>query len=218
VKKIIRFLYHKIKNRKLLSFSISSRISKNSVFEGRNKIYPEASFSGTLGFGSYIGPNSNLLGSIGRYTSIAPFVKVINGTHPTTVPYVSTSPVFYSLNKQNGTSYTDIQRFDEFLYCKETKSPVIIGNDCWIGERVMIIGGVNIAHGAIVLAGAVVTKDIPPYAIVGGVPGKIIKYRYDSETIQFLLKYEWWNKDEKWLKKNVDLMNNIDLLIKMKLD
>ena len=76
----------------------------------------------------------------------------------------------------------------------------------------MLIGGVHIADGAVVLAGAVVTKDVPPYAIVGGVPAKIIRYRYDEETISFLLQAQWWNNTEDWFKENWKLLTDIDKL------
>ena len=76
----------------------------------------------------------------------------------------------------------------------------------------MLIGGVHIADGAVVLAGAVVTKDVPPYAIVGGVPAKIIRYRYDEETISFLLQTQWWNNTEEWFKENWKLLTDIDKL------
>ena len=64
--------------------------------------------------------------------------------------------------------------------------------------------------GGVVLAGAVVTKDVPPYAIVGGVPAMVIGYRYSEEVIKKLLKIQWWNKDEQWLKDNVLLFSDIE--------
>ena len=76
----------------------------------------------------------------------------------------------------------------------------------------MIIGGVHIADGAVVLAGAVVTKDVPPYAIVGGFPAKIIQYRYDEETINFLLNIQWWNNSEDWFKEHWRLLTDINRL------
>lgn len=91
-------------------------------------------------------------------------------------------------------------------------APVTIGNDCWIGQRAILIGGITIGDGAVVMAGAVVTKDVPPYAMVGGVPAKIIKYRYDEETIDFLLKAQWWNRPIEWLKENHALLCDIERL------
>ena len=90
--------------------------------------------------------------------------------------------------------------------------PIEIGNDCWICSNVFICGGVRINDGAVVYAGAVVSKDVPPYAIVGGIPAKIIKYRYNEETIQFLLKMKWWNRPIGWLEEHVMLINDIDKL------
>ena len=69
---------------------------------------------------------------------------------------------------------------------------VTLGHDVWIGQRAIVMPGVNIGTGAIVAAGSVVTQDIPPYAIVGGVPAKIIKYRFSDAVIERLLKTEWW--------------------------
>ena len=78
----------------------------------------------------------------------------------------------------------------------------IIGNDVWIGNDVRIIGGITIGDGAIVGLGAVVTKDVPPYAVVGGVPAKIIRYRFEQDKIEELLRDKWWNKEEEWIKDN----------------
>ena len=94
-------------------------------------------------------------------------------------------------------------------YDKRKKIDVKIGSDCWIGEGVFLVGGIEIADGAMVLAHAVVTHNVPPYAIVGGVPAKIIGYRYDDETIQFLLKVQWWNKPIQWLKENWELLSDL---------
>ncbi len=87
-----------------------------------------------------------------------------------------------------------------------------IGNDVWIGANVLILDGVTIGNGAIIAAGAVVTKDVPPYAVVGGVPAKIIKYRFNKEEIDFLEQLKWWEKDEKWLTEYGKYFNNVELL------
>lgn len=114
--------------------------------------------------------------------------------------------MFYSTSKQCGVTFATDNVFKEYL------KPLKIGNDVWIQQDVFICGGVEISDGAIVLAGAVVTKDVPPYAIVGGVPAKVIRFRYDNETIQFLLRIKWWNNDIEWFKKNWRLMNDIEKL------
>ncbi len=114
----------------------------------------------------------------GKYTSIATHVSLGCSQHPTTT--LSTSPWVFGINP-------------DFLDCEKNETPITIGNDVWIGTRVMVKDGVTIGDGAIVASGAVVTKDVPPYAIVGGVPAKIIKYRFDEETINDLLEVQWWN-------------------------
>ena len=211
LKHIVIYIYIKIKYSGKLIFPFNSDISKGSEFEGMNKIYPHTSFSGFLGFGSYISSHCELNAKIGRFCSIAPYVKCNPGIHPMTSPHVSTSPCFFSLNKQNGKTYAISQKFDEFAYT-ENGYGVEIGNDVWLCENIFLNGGVKIGDGAVVLAGAVVTKDIPPYAIVGGVPAKILRYRYDEETIKFLIKIKWWNNSVEWFKSNWELLNDVDKL------
>lgn len=180
-----------------------------SKFEGMNRIYAKSSFDGYMGKGSYIAQNSHIYGKIGKYTSIASKCSVIQGVHPYTYPYVSTSPMFFSTAKQNGYTYVTEQKFKELKYAGDN-FPIIIGSDCWIGESVSIIAGVTISDGAMVLAGAVVTKDVPPYAIVGGIPAKILSYRYNENDINLLLKHQWWNKEEKWIIKNIKTFHDFN--------
>ncbi len=102
---------------------------------------------------------------------------------------------------------------EEFLfYDKERQIVNKIGSDVWIGIDVTLIGGVEIGDGAVVLTKAVVTKDVPPYAIVGGVPARIIGYRYDEETIKFLQNIKWWDMSPEWLKRNANLLCDIEAL------
>ncbi len=94
------------------------------------------------------------------------------------------------------------------------KSQVIIMNDCWIGKNVTILGDVVIGNGAVVATGAVVSKDIPPYAIVAGNPARIIKYRFDKETIQALQLIQWWHWPQKMKLENKELLfQKPDLLV-----
>src|SRR5262249_55454550 len=103
---------------------------------------------------------------IGKFCSIGPELMCGYGDHPLCWP--STSPVFYSTAGQAGRTFADHDCFDERQF-------TTIGNDVWIGARVFIRDGVSIGHGAVVAAGAVVTKEVPPYAMVGGVPARIIR-------------------------------------------
>lgn len=217
ITKIVQVFIVKIKHRGLgCKISNKCKITTSSSLEGMNLILAHTTYSGRLGYGSYIGNNCRLSADIGRFTSIAPFVRCNNGQHPISYPFATTAPCFFSLNKdhcQNGSTFATKQMFDEYAYYDEKrKIAVKIGNDCWIGDGVFLVGGIKIGDGAVVLAHAVVTKDVPPYAIVGGVPAKIIKYRYDKETISFLQKIQWWNFPVEWLKKNWELMCDIEKL------
>jgi acetyltransferase-like isoleucine patch superfamily enzyme len=166
--------------------------------------------------GSYIGAHSYLNARIGRFCSISNNVCCNPGIHPYKAPFVSTSPCFVVPNPshtQNGGSFSDEVLFNQFRRIDlEGNIDIEIGNDVWIGDGVFLVGGVHIADGAVVLARAVVSKDVPPYAIVGGVPAKIVGYRYDEETIDFLLKTKWWDNSMEWFKENWRLITDINLL------
>lgn len=86
-----------------------------------------------------------------------------------------------------------------------SKGPVRIGNDVWIGANATILSGVTIGDGAVVAAGSVVTEPVPPFAIVGGVPAVVIKYRFPAETIERLLRVGWWDWNPEQIKRNMDL-------------
>jgi len=214
IKKSINWILCRWKFRKKVKLAFSSSITLDSEFEGMSQIFSHVRFHGKLGYGSYIGNNCSLSADIGRFTSIAPFVRCNTGLHPYKSPFVTTCPSFYSLNlysTQNGSTFATQQLYDENAYYnKENKIAIKIGSDCWIGEGVFIVGGVEIGDGAVILAHAVVTKNVPSFSIVGGVPAKIIDYRYDNETIDMLLKSKWWNNKPKWFKKNWELLCNID--------
>lgn len=136
---------------------------------------------------------------IGSYCSIAPDVIIGEIEHP--IDWLSTAPIQY--NKARFDFYAPVAAgytpAPELRAKKRkidrAKKPPLIGSDVWIGARVTILRGVEIGNGAIVAAGAVVAKDVPPYAIVGGVPAKIIRYRFDSDTIARLQALKWWEYD-----------------------
>lgn len=214
IKKLIKNLYFRLKyHNKNVLFQGASDIARQSHFEGFNKLGAGCSFAGSLGFGSYIGGNSHIYGKVGKFCSIAENVSVIGATHPVH-NFVSTHPVFYSLARQNGMTYAKKQLFDEFIYAdKDNKYHVIIGNDVWLGQGATLIGGITVGDGAIVLANATVTKDVPPYAIVGGVPAKTIGMRFDDSTIAFLLDFKWWDKSDEWLREHVEIFADVTTFI-----
>ena len=216
IKHFLLFLYNWYKNRHLVKFWYSSYFSHRCKFEGMNMVGRNAYFFGTMGYGTEVGDECFLSAEIGRFSSIGTNCRYINATHPIKSPYVTTNSLFYStwgVKSPTGRTFAKKQTFDEFrFYDKEREIVNNIGSDVWIGIDVTLIGGVCIGDGAVVLTKAVVTKNVPPYAIVGGVPARIIGYRYDDKTIDFLLRTKWWNNDEQWFRENWELMNDIEKL------
>lgn len=115
---------------------------------------------------------------------IAPHAHPINWLSTHTFQYQPNKFPFYPGYKDNS-----------FLSIKTLDTETIIGNDVWIGTNAIILKGVNVGTGAVIGAGTIVTKDVPPYSVVVGVPGKVIKYRFDSSTIDKLLSSKWWERN-----------------------
>ena len=213
IKQLLKRWVLRLKWRGKLQFEQGCDIALQAQFEGMNKIYSHSSFGGILGYGSYIGHHSSLTAKIGRFCSISNHVICNAGIHPFQAPFATTSPCFFSLRKQNGATFATQQMLNEIKTTdNEGAFDCEIGNDVWICEGVFINGGIHIADGAVVLAHAVVTKDVPPYAIVGGVPAKIIGYRYDEATIKWLLNVQWWNNPIAWFRAHWSLLCDIDKL------
>lgn len=189
-------------------------VAGSSHFEGYNLICEGVSFSGTLGYGSYIGAHSDLADArIGRFTCVAPYVDIVQGIHPTST-FVSTHPAFFSADGTHMFSFVEKHKFNELIYAdKEKKHSVVIGNDVWIGSNAKILAGVTVGDGAVIAAGAVVVKDVPPYHVVGGVPAKLIKSRFDDKTIASLLKIQWWNWAPDAIRERADSFENIESFI-----
>ena len=128
---------------------------------------------------------------IGRYCSFAQNVRIFNGNHP--MENKSTHPFFYNPTLK----YVSKEMI--------TRTKLVIGNDVWIGFNVIVLPSVaSIGDGAIIGAGSVVTKDVPPFTVVVGNPAKIIKKRFANETIQNILKSPWWNKTIEELSVDVE--------------
>ncbi len=223
IKKIIRylitFIYKIYLKRKNIHIKSDIVITKSTLFRGNNKIGKKCFIPNTeIGFATYLGNNISLPNTkIGKYCSIAQNVKLLPYTHPSK-DFVSTHPAFFSLLKQAGFTYTDRQLFEETLFLdKENNIFLNIGNDVWIGEDVKIIGGIEIGDGAIIAAGSIVTKNVEPFSIVGGVPAKLIRYRFTNNEIEILKKLKWWDKDESWILGNFSYFENIKMFYNLKL-
>ena len=159
-----------------------------------------------IGKNTYIASNSQLSRcTIGAYCSIGPYSMAGLGKHPSET-FVSTHPAFYSPQNMSSITYVNDNKFNE-------REQISIGNDVWLGARVIILDGVSIGDGAIIAAGAVVTKDVEPYSVVGGIPSKEIRKRFTKDQIGFLTNLRWWDKNEEWIKSKAYLFENINKLM-----
>ena len=177
----------------------------NCRFGNYNTLHDDAMLTNvTLGDFSYVAANSKLANVfVGKFSCIGPEVFAGMGKHPSR-GFISTHPFFYSPHYQAQITLATNSIFEEF-------EPIKIGNDVWVGARAIILDGVSIGDGAIVGAGAVVTKNVPPYAVVGGVPAKVIRYRFEQADIDLLEQLKWWDRDIDWLRKNCELMREANL-------
>ena len=163
---------------------------------------------------------------IGRYCNIAPNVHIGMGEHDFTNLSMS---VAFDMNPQErlakfsslleDADFSSVIRKRQLEKARSRHRSVagknIIGNDVWIGDGAIILAGINIGDGAVIAADSVVTKDVPPYAIVGGVPAKVIKMRFSDEIITELLQLKWWNYHPRIFKGldytdvNMNLIENL---------
>ena len=220
IKSKVVFCYSKHRFRDKVELFSDAIFDGNCVFEGGNRIGQSSHLSDVyMGYGTYVSFNTCLENvSIGSYCCIGPHVRNFAGEHPLN-KFVSMHPAFYSTVGQAGFTFVKSNMFQEMRYVLdsyEKKRLVDIGNDVWIGADVSILDGIRINDGAAVLAGAVVNEDVPAYTIVGGVPAKIIKYRFNETQRDFLMRYKWWLKSPVWLEKNADLMTDIEALMRAK--
>ena len=176
-------------------------IIRNSIISKHVNIYDMVTLNNVkIDKYTYVGTNSSLMNcSVGKYCSIAPNVKVGLGIHP--IEFISTYAGFYS-KKASG-----VEKIYGDPNVTEHKD-VCIKNDVWIGYGAMILDGVTIGNGAVIAAGAIVTKDVPDYGIVGGIPAKLIKYRFSKEKINDLINLKWWDRDINYIRNKGYLFTN----------
>lgn len=138
---------------------------------------------------------------IGKFCSIACGAKFLFNSANHTLSSLSTYP-FPLFFEEWGLEKKDVTK------AWDNKGDIVIGNDVWIGYEAVILAGVTIGDGAIIGTRAVVTKDVPPYTIVGGVPAKLIKKRFPEETISALLEIQWWNWSEEKIARNISTIQS----------
>ena len=204
---LCRLFFHAKKKHILISRG--GIVSHNSKLGGYNSFGSFSYFHGSIGLGSYIANDTCLYNtSIGNFTSIGSRVQMTNSRHPT--DQFSTSPSFYSINPANGLSFVTRPSYKDIVFVDDERRIAInIGNDVWIGDNALLIGPLRIGDGAIIAAGAVVNRDVEPYSIVGGVPAKLIRKRFDEETIRQFESLCWWNKEFSWIQHNLDSLKGI---------
>lgn len=201
--------YHNIKYLiSKLIYKIQIPSCKGCEFAPNVKILPKTNLLNVkVGKYTYIGANNSMQDvEIGAFCSIGSYVSIGGGLHPMDIP--STSPVFYESS--------NCFRSKKFLFSNDISYPQIktkIGNDVWIGDKVYIRAGVIVGDGAVIGANSVVTKDVPPYAIVAGCPAKILRYRFEEEAIKKMLNLKWWEWDDKKISENRLSFASIDKLL-----
>jgi acetyltransferase-like isoleucine patch superfamily enzyme len=159
----------------------------------------------TYGFPNVIWRKEKAALKIGKFTSIADNVTIfLGGNHRT--DWVTTYPFSAKVNNLQ-IMWPGAKNIDGH---PATKGDVIIGNDVWIGYNAMILSGITIGDGAVIGANSVVSKNIPPYSIAIGNPVKIIKKRFDEETIEHLLKIKWWDWPKDKINSNLHSLLSTD--------
>ncbi len=172
---------------------------RSSSFDKTSEIRRFAKLKNSrVGRYSRVNPHCNLSNTtVGDFTAIGYGSDIGLGRHP--LIYASTHSIFYKRNNM---------RNDWARPIKIDPVYITIGSDVWIGIKSIILDGITIGDGAVIGAGSVVTKDVPPYAIVGGAPAKLIRYRFDPEVIARLLSIRWWDFSDDQIAANLEFFRD----------
>jgi virginiamycin A acetyltransferase len=209
--KALRKVYNFMLNQNIVQLRANGQIKPDTLLKGvnirgnvtvgNNCILKFVDIAGKVHIGNYTtinGPNVQIFSKvnpivIGSFCSIARDVAMQEYNHRTD----RLSTYYFEKN------FVGVKSQNEIF----SKGPITIGSDVWIGTKSIILSGVTIGHGAIIAAGSVVTKDVPPYAIVGGNPARLIKYRFASDIIEDLLKLSWWDWPFEKIRANAQIFS-----------
>lgn len=188
----LSILRHRYPGRRIYSHLISRDVTLGTPCTVHRDV--EIGSAVAIGNHSYVNAGTIIIsGRIGKFCSIGYSCQIGLPEHP--VDFVSTSPF----------TYGEVNLFRTDAFYSGVSSPPIIGNDVWIGSKAVILQGVHIGDGTIIAAGAVVTKDVPSFSIVGGMPARVIRMRFDEKKVEYLTRLKWWDLPMEELLKMKDV-------------
>jgi acetyltransferase-like isoleucine patch superfamily enzyme len=159
----------------------------------------------SFGDWSYVETDARVTSAvIGKFTAIGPRAQVGLLGHPV-ADNASLHPAFYLHRPRFGYDLVPRDLHDDAL-------PTTLGNDVWIGSAALIRDGITVGDGAVIGAGSVVTRDVPPFAVAAGTPARVLRFRFDEDTIAFLQALRWWDRSDAWLQEHAELMGDVHRL------